>query len=102
MSEKMKILNQSIGKAGQSLTAISLVALGPHKLKTTIRSDSHPGQCAAGVELHDGVQWRFLASIPASGMATPHSLVYARVVPEMDGFELDRGELIRLATLILF
>jgi hypothetical protein len=108
-ASKIKMIQDEILKARQSLTLHQVFEMKGHKLSISIKSDSYDFQSHAIISVFHPTElkWNRLAGIHHSTMKTPHELAYwpeaqsskqERLRPE---FELDRAELVKLADQLL-
>lgn len=99
------MIEQSISRGGQDLTARRILRVGPHKVRLTVKSDSYKFQCFARAEVWNpaDLKWNQVHSIPHGKMETEEGLCY---LPGNRGenwshFQKDLAELMRVVREVL-
>lgn len=72
------MIEQSISRGRQDVTARRILRVGPHKVRLTVKSDSYDFQCFARAEVWNpaDLKWNQVHSIHYAEMATPEGLCY--------------------------
>lgn len=96
-----RVISTSVSEGRQSVTSQDIFAIGAHKIRLTIKSDSYDFQSSAVAEVWNGatLSWNRVHSIPYKLMKTRAGLIY---VPKSEWmFGADQVELMRVVQEVL-